>query len=110
MQDNPGLETLLGQADWLRALAISLLGSRPDADDAVQEVWTAALRSPPDQTRPARPWLAQVLRNVVRARARHSGRRRAHESEAALAERRGKPRQPTACWSACSCSAGWPSW
>jgi RNA polymerase sigma factor (sigma-70 family) len=83
MQDNPGLETLLGQADWLRALAISLLGSRPDADDAVQEVWTAALRSPPDHTRPARPWLAQVLRNVVRARARHSGRRRAHESEAA---------------------------
>lgn len=84
MDTTPGLEALLGQADWLRALAISLLGSQPDADDAVQEVWTAALRSPPDHTRPARPWLAQVLRNVVRARARHSGRRRAHESQAAL--------------------------
>ena len=83
MHSEPGLDTLLGQADWLRALAISLLGSRPDADDAVQEVWTAALRSPPDSTRPPRPWLAQVLRNVVRARARHTGRRRAHESEAA---------------------------
>jgi len=83
MESHVELEALLGQAHWLRALAVSLLGSRPDAEDAVQEVWRAALRSPPDRERPARPWLAQVLRNVVRSHARHTGRRRAHEAEAA---------------------------
>jgi RNA polymerase sigma factor (sigma-70 family) len=83
MESNAGLEALLGQAHWLRALAVSLLGSRHDADDAVQEVWRAALRSPPDEARPARPWLAQVLRNVIRSGARHAGRRRAHEAQLA---------------------------
>src|SRR6185436_15036035 len=82
MESHVELEALLGQAHWLRALAVSLLGSRPDADDAVQEVWRAALRSPPDGTRPARPWLAQVLRNVVRSKARHAGRQRAREGQA----------------------------
>src|SRR4051812_40066862 len=77
------LDALLSQAGWLRALAVSLLQSRPDADDAVQEVWAAALRSPPDEGRPARPWLAQVLRNVVRSAARRTRSERDRDREAA---------------------------
>jgi RNA polymerase sigma-70 factor (ECF subfamily) len=77
------VEKLLSQAGWLRALAVSLLHSRPDADDAVQEVWAAALRSPPDETRPPRPWLAQVLRNVVRSTARRSRSERDRDLQAA---------------------------
>jgi RNA polymerase sigma-70 factor (ECF subfamily) len=72
-------EALLRQASWLRSLALALLHSTPDADDAVQEVWTAALRSPPEAGRPPRPWLAQVLRNVIRSGARAGQRRRSRE-------------------------------
>jgi RNA polymerase sigma factor (sigma-70 family) len=83
MPNHTEVERLLSQAGWLRALAVSLLQSRPDADDAVQEVWAAALRSPPDQTRPPRPWLAQVLRNVVRSAARRSHSERERDLQAA---------------------------
>jgi RNA polymerase sigma-70 factor (ECF subfamily) len=87
-----GLEALLGQAGWLRALALSLLHSGPDAEDAVQDVWTAALRSPPDGARPPRPWLAQVLRNVVRSDAREARRRQRREDESAgLSSREAAP-------------------
>lgn len=81
MTTDSRLEALLGQAGWLRALAMALLHRGPDAEDAVQEVWAAALRSPPDPGRPARPWLAQVLRNVVRSRVRHDRRQEAREAQ-----------------------------
>ncbi len=68
---------LLAHADWLRALARRLVGPSA-ADDAVQDTYAAALRSPPDAALPARPWLARVLRNVAsmghRARARRARR------------------------------------
>jgi RNA polymerase sigma factor (sigma-70 family) len=86
MSTEAQVEKLLTQAGWLRALAVSLLHSRPDADDAVQEVWAAALRAPPDQERPARPWLAQVLRNVVRSSARRARSERERDREAAQLE------------------------
>src|SRR3954451_695526 len=86
MSTEAQVEKLLTQAGWLRALAVSLLHSRPDADDAVQEVWAAALRAPPDQARPARPWLAQVLRNVVRSSARRARSERERDREAAQLE------------------------
>jgi RNA polymerase sigma factor (sigma-70 family) len=84
MPTNADLEVdrLLAQAGWLRSLAIALLGSPPDADDAVQEVWAAALRSPPDEARPPRPWLAQVLRNVVRSAARRRRSERERDRQA----------------------------
>jgi RNA polymerase sigma factor (sigma-70 family) len=66
----PRLQDLLAHAEWLRRLAVHVARGR-DAEDAVQDTWLAALRTPPDPTRPARPWLAEVLRNFVRRRARH---------------------------------------
>jgi RNA polymerase sigma-70 factor (ECF subfamily) len=86
MPTDAEVEKLLTQAGWLRALAVSLLRSHAEADDAIQEVWTAALRSPPDLSRPPRPWLAQVLRNVVRSAARRTRRERDRDREAARLE------------------------
>ncbi|HEY0255304.1 MAG TPA: sigma-70 family RNA polymerase sigma factor, partial [Kofleriaceae bacterium] len=62
---------LLAEADWLTRLARSLVGN-DDADDIVQETYVAALKSPPDPDRSARPWLRRVMVNVVRMR--HRGR------------------------------------
>jgi len=77
---NTELDALLSQAEWLRRLAMCLIHNRPDADDLVQETWLAAMRSPPEPGRPARPWLAQVLRNMVRMDSRGAARRRAREA------------------------------
>src|SRR5215510_5104788 len=69
-------EQLLEQAEWLRRLARSLLGQTDGgaaADDAVQDVYEVALSHPPALDRPLRPWLAKVLRNLVRMRFRHEG-------------------------------------
>jgi RNA polymerase sigma factor (sigma-70 family) len=77
------LEDLLAHSDWLTRLARRLTGAA-DADDAVQETWLAAHRSPPDPDRPPRPWLTGVLRNLVRARWQSDGRRRRREQAQAL--------------------------
>jgi DNA-directed RNA polymerase specialized sigma24 family protein len=77
----PDVAELLGQAEWLTRLARSLTGNAAEADDVVQETYVAALRSPPDPRRPARPWLRRVLVNVVRMR--HRGRVRRDAREAA---------------------------
>src|SRR4051794_38389847 len=62
-------DPLLGHAAWLQRLASRLVAAHA-AEDVVQDTWLAALRRPPDAGRPARPWLAAVLRNFVRMRAR----------------------------------------
>jgi RNA polymerase sigma-70 factor (ECF subfamily) len=72
-------DTLLEHADWMRALAGYLVRDSDEADDLVQETWVASLASPPDASRPPRPWLAQVLRNAMRSRSRRTARRRARE-------------------------------
>ena len=77
--------TLLAEADWLTRLARSLVGS-DDVDDIVQETYVAALRSPPDPDRQARPWLRRVMVNVVRMRHRGRVRRDAREQAAIAAE------------------------
>jgi len=74
------LAALLAHADWLRDLARKLVGAA-DADDAVQETYVAALRSPPDPDLPAKPWLARVLRNASRM-AHRSATRRARREDA----------------------------
>ena len=76
---------LLSEAPWLVRLARSLTGDRADADDAVQETYSAALRSPPDDDRPLRPWLRRVLQNAIRMRHRGAGRRAANEAVTELA-------------------------
>ena len=79
----PPLESLLVHADWLRALARCLAANRDEADDLVQQTWMAAAESPPDPRQPARPWLAEVMRNFRRMRLRASARRGAREQQAA---------------------------
>ena len=71
MPPNPPVrpEELLAHAAWLRRLAGALV-QPADADDVVQKTWLAALRRPPAADRPIRPWLATVLRNFVRMKAR----------------------------------------
>ena len=72
---NPALDDLLEHGSWLRGLAASLIQDATAVDDVVQETYLAALKSPPDTTRPVRPWLRFVLRNVVRERHRRDQRR-----------------------------------
>jgi RNA polymerase sigma factor (sigma-70 family) len=67
--------SLLRHSDWLRNLARGLIADQAAADDLVQETWLVAMKTPPNPARPARPWLAGVLRNLVRMRARAEGRR-----------------------------------
>jgi RNA polymerase sigma-70 factor (ECF subfamily) len=79
MSERVTLEELLGNDRWLRALARRLTGGT-DADDAVQETWLAASRALPERGPSLRPWLATVLRNVLRMRARADGRRSQREA------------------------------
>ncbi|MDP1921690.1 MAG: sigma-70 family RNA polymerase sigma factor [Myxococcales bacterium] len=80
---------LLEHAEWVRGLATRL--AREDADDAAQDVWLAALRSPPDSSRPPRPWLARVLQNAARKRFRDESTRRAYETAAPEADAETSP-------------------
>lgn len=60
------------QTRYLRSLARQLLRT-DDVDDDVQDAVVTALSSPPPRTSP-KAWIAQVLRNGVRGRARRSRR------------------------------------
>lgn len=73
------IETLLLHAAWIRKLAYVLVRDDAKADDLTQETWLAALRSPPDPSRPLRPWLSEVIRNLSRMSARGSQRRNTRE-------------------------------
>ncbi|MEO6772689.1 MAG: sigma-70 family RNA polymerase sigma factor, partial [Kofleriaceae bacterium] len=78
MRETADLAALLAHADWLRDLARKLVGGAA-ADDAVQDTFVAALRSPPDPELPARPWLARVLQNASRMAHRGASRRARRE-------------------------------
>lgn len=80
---------LLEHTEWVRGLATRL--AREDADDAVQDVWLSALRSPPDADRPPRPWLARVLQNAARKRFRDESTRREYETAAREADAEPSP-------------------
>jgi RNA polymerase sigma-70 factor (ECF subfamily) len=71
------MDQLLAHSEWVTNLARRLAGA--GADDVVQDAWVAALRSPPDGERPTRPWLATVMRNLVRLRSRDDTRRARRE-------------------------------
>jgi RNA polymerase sigma factor (sigma-70 family) len=68
----------------LRGLARSLVTGDADADDLVQDTAVAALEHPPAPDRPARPWLAAILRNRWRMDRRADARRRDREAAVAL--------------------------
>ncbi len=66
--------------DYLRRLAHALLRDAAAADDAVQETWLQAVRTPPREGPSQRAWLAQVMRNVVRKGWRGEARRKQREA------------------------------
>src|SRR5262245_56965406 len=78
-------EDLLAHSAWLQRLAARLVDPAA-AEDLVQETWAAAVRANPDRGRPLRPWLAEVLRNFARTRARSAGRWRARSARVAASE------------------------
>src|SRR5215831_18684613 len=73
-------EDLLAHASFLRRLARALVDDPNASEDLVQEAWLAALRQPPATDRPPRRWLAAVLRNLNRRRARADFRRSRREA------------------------------
>jgi RNA polymerase sigma factor (sigma-70 family) len=80
------LDDLLAEADWLTRLSHHLVSDEDVASDLVQDTWVAALRSPPDASRPPRPWLAEVMRNALRRRRRDHERRSRREERAGQGE------------------------
>ncbi|MFN0249122.1 MAG: sigma-70 family RNA polymerase sigma factor, partial [Kofleriaceae bacterium] len=83
---NRSPEAVLDDLEGLRALARSLVHGDSEADDLIQDAAIAAITSPPDADRPARPWLATVLRNRWRMNRRTDARRRAREHAVAPEE------------------------
>lgn len=77
-------EELLAHTGWLRGLALRLVGDADVAEDLVQETWIAAARRTPEARESLRPWLAKVLRDAFRMRARSEGRRSAREQAATI--------------------------
>lgn len=77
------LQQLLLRRQWLRRLAVAIVGEAW-ADDVVQETWTAALTSPPLHGDQPKAWLARVARRFAWKRA--SGeRQRTQREESVLA-------------------------
>lgn len=86
MSSRPPAPSLVEHAEFVRRLARALLGDGPEAEDAVQETWLAAIRRPPGDKGDPRPWLARVLRNVVLQRVRRDRARTGREADAARHE------------------------
>ena len=70
----PPSDRLLDHAEFLRALARSLLADAHQADDVVQGAFLAALQHPPRPGSNLRAWLGTVARNLA-FRARRSEKR-----------------------------------
>jgi DNA-directed RNA polymerase specialized sigma24 family protein len=70
----PSPEAVLDDLEGLRALARSLVHGDTEADDLIQDTAIAAITHPPEADRPARPWLAMVLRNRWRMNRRTDSR------------------------------------
>ena len=73
-QTPPTADELLRHADFLRAVALGILGDSHLADDVVQDTWTAALERPPLRPGNLRGWLAAVTRNLSRLSLRRKAR------------------------------------
>ena len=78
---------LAEHADFVRRLAWCLVRDDADADDVAQETLARAIARPPADGEKPRPWLAGVVRNVVRHLRRDAVRRDRRERVAARPER-----------------------
>ncbi|NQU49919.1 MAG: sigma-70 family RNA polymerase sigma factor [Planctomycetes bacterium] len=77
----PDLDQLFADADWLRRLALRLAGSEERAEELVQETWLAALNKSSDLSKHPRSWLASVARNLHFLGLRREARRRKRERD-----------------------------
>lgn len=84
-------DVVLGELAGLRALARSLVHGDADADDLLQDTALAAMTTPPDSSRPVKPWLATVLRNRWRMDRRSRARRIAREEAVVTDEQESTP-------------------
>lgn len=84
--DRTSIESLLAHRQWVRTLALRLARDDAAADDLEQDVWLAAVRSPP-ASGSLRGWLGTVMRNRSRERARSDVRREARETAVSRADR-----------------------
>jgi RNA polymerase sigma factor (sigma-70 family) len=73
------LDELLSHRAWLQKFAERVARNHALADDLVQETWLVALQWQSSGQELARPWLARVLRNLARMRARGEERRKQRE-------------------------------
>ncbi len=80
-------DELLAHADWVRALARSLVKDESRVDDVVQQTLLTALEHAPAKVRSWRAWITTVLRNVVR-RDERTEKRRTHRERLAYQEGR----------------------
>ena len=62
------LESLLEHNTWMRGLARGLLYDKSLTDDVLQEVYVAALKTPPRSERTLTAWLSKVAPPVTRPR------------------------------------------
>ena len=78
--------TLQLHADFLRRVALGLLGDVTLAEDAVQRTWITTLGRRPEHPSKIRSWLASVTRNEARQIARSESRRRSREERTSRRE------------------------
>ncbi|HEY4058100.1 MAG TPA: sigma-70 family RNA polymerase sigma factor, partial [Kofleriaceae bacterium] len=71
----PTSEQLMAEMAWVRQLARALVKDATIADDVAQDAWLVANEKQPDADRPLRPWLARVVKNLIRTRRRGEARR-----------------------------------
>lgn len=78
--DSPvSVEKLLAHSQWLRRLALGLVGDVHAADDLVQATWQAALEAQPRHAGNLRGWLQRTVRRIAAAQRRGRDRRSRRE-------------------------------
>jgi len=83
-----GARELAAHGAWLRRLARDLVRDADAAEELVQDTYVAALQHPPaGGVASMRAWLATIVRNLARDRARAEAGRRAREAATAKADR-----------------------
>jgi RNA polymerase sigma-70 factor (ECF subfamily) len=73
------VEEILAHAEWVRRLALGLVGNEAGADDLTQEAMMRAIERPPIHGSSLRAWFARVVRNLAIDQGRRRQRRVARE-------------------------------
>lgn len=90
----PDPEDVLQHLEWVRGLALRIVGDPAEADDLRQEVWILSQRLQRPGRIPLEGWLRGLLRNILRDRRRSETTRDYHEQSAALERARSDASPP----------------